>query len=109
MKMSFVAIFLPACISMSIMFKRNKFKSLTGYVFYDVLMYAKWVLGLNVLNLFLICIVLGRSDFYTNSLDKFNFSLFYMSIECVFAYILPYFFEIVRKYISVEFDTLDRK
>lgn len=103
--MEFVAVFLPACISMSILYRRNGNKSITGSLLYDIFKYVEWVIGINLINLFLICVVLRRTEIYSSAFDKLSVSMAYTSIACFWAILLPYVFETVRKFFSITFDT----
>ena len=99
--MSFVALFLPACISLIIRHKRNKTSKWS--VPESILEYAVLVM-INVL--FSQCIVvyiLGVHEVDMSALQSFPFFTKYLVISMILAWLAPYVEEIGHKYIKVSF------
>ncbi len=91
---------------MKILYKRNQ---LSDNIMSNVFRYGSWVLGLNLLTLVLIVYGLHISGTEVYVFDSFPFVIKYVVIELVFAWIMPYIVESVRKYLSIAFEVEDKK
>lgn len=99
--MSFIALFLPACISVVIRHKRNK--ELTWKMPECIFEYAILV----VINTFLaeavITYGLRIDGVDITAFESFGFFTKYLFISSVIAFFIPYIEEIYRKYVSISF------
>ncbi|MDE5865159.1 MAG: hypothetical protein K2H31_00950 [Lachnospiraceae bacterium] len=99
--MSFIALFLPACISIMIRHKRNK--ELKWSLPESILEYAVLVM-INVLISQCIVVYIFRiSEVGMSSFHSFPFFTKYLAISMIIAWVMPYLVEIVRKYFEVSF------
>ncbi len=99
--MSFIALFLPAGISLMIRHKRNQ--ELKWRIPESILEYAVLVL-INVL--FCQCIIvylLGVHEVDMSALQRFPFFTKYLIIAMITAWLVPYVEEIGRKYFGISF------
>lgn len=105
--MKCVCVFLPAFISVAILNRRKGYKCVVDVV----LSYGMWTLFLNFLNMILVTYVLRIDNVVFDSLDSFPFALKYIAVASVMAFVFPYFFEIIKKFINIEFkvDVVDEK
>ena len=103
--MSFIALFLPACLSLIIRHKRNK--ELNWNIPESILEYAILVI-FNVLLSESIIVYVLQIETDIASFQSFPFFTKYMVISLFFAWLLPYVEEIGRKYIKVSF-TVDSR
>lgn len=99
--MSFIALFLPACISLIIRHKRND--SLKWSVPESIIEYAILVLINVLISQCVIVYVLGIGGVDMTAFQSMPFFTKYLVISIVIAWITPYLEEIGRKYISVSF------
>lgn len=92
----------PACVSMSIVYRRRERMGVTGSILFDLFKYGEWVLTLNLINLFLIRYVMNIDEAYEELFAKLSFAMKYTVVAVIFAVVLPYVIEIVNKYFSVQ-------
>lgn len=99
--MSFIALFLPACISLIIRHKRND--RLKWSVPESIIEYAVLVLVNVLVSQCIVIYVLGIDGVDVSAFQSFPFFTKYLVISMVTAWLTPYLEEIVRKNISVSF------
>ena len=99
--MSFIALFLPACISLMTRHRRNK--ELTWRIPESILEYAVLVMINVLLTQSVIVYVLGLGAVDITAFCSFPFFTKYMIISIFFAWLIPYVEEIGHKYVSVSF------
>lgn len=99
--MSFIALFLPACISMIIRHKRNKELKLN--LPESILEYAVLVMVNVLISQSVIVYVLRIGEVDISAFHSFPFFTKYLVISMIIAWITPYLEEIVRKYFEVSF------
>ncbi|MBD5505071.1 MAG: hypothetical protein HDR09_15405 [Lachnospiraceae bacterium] len=99
--MSFIALFLPACISLIIRHKRND--KLKWSVPESIIEYAILVLVNVLVSQCVIVYVLGIGGVDMSAFQSFPFFTKYLVISMALAWLTPYLEEIGRKYISVSF------
>lgn len=100
--MSFIALFLPACISLVIRHRRNQ--NSVWSMPQSLLEYGILVLINVLLSGSVIVYGLGVSEVNMEAFSSFPFFTKYVMIASVIAYILPYVEEFFRKYISISFE-----
>jgi len=99
--MSFIALFLPACISLMIRHKRNK--ELKWGIPESIFEYAILVIINVLVSQCIIVYILGIKEVDISALQSFPFFTKYLVISIVIAWLMPYVEEIGRKYISISF------
>lgn len=99
--MSFIALFLPACISLIIRHKRNR--ELKWGIPESILEYAVWVMINVLVSQCIIVYVFRIGEVDISALNSFPFFTKYLVISIVIAWIMPYLEEIGRKYIGISF------
>lgn len=104
--MSFIALFLPACISLMIRHKRNK--ELSWRIPESILEYAVCVIFNVLLSQCIIVYVLRIDAVDITAFRSFPFFTKYMVISLFVAWLMPYVVEIGHKYIKVSFSVDSR-
>ena len=99
--MSFIALFLPACISLIVRHKRND--ALKWSVPESIIEYAILVLVNVLVSQSVIVYVLGIGGVDMSAFESLPFFTKYLAISIVLAWLTPYLEEIGRKYIGVSF------
>lgn len=100
--MSFIALFLPACISMVIRHKRSKKE---GWHMPEALLEYGILVLINVfLSTVIIVYGLRISEVNMEAFLSFPFFTKYLFISIFLACILPYVEEFIRKYINISFE-----
>lgn len=99
--MSFIALFLPACISLAIRHRRNS--KLKWSVPESIIEYAVLVLVNVLLSQCIVVYVLGGGGVEASAFQSMPFMTKYLVIAIILAWLLPYLEEIVRKYIDISF------
>lgn len=101
--MIWICLLMPACFSVLIQYQRNGNKPLSGNVVVELCRWGAWVLTDNLLTIFTVLYLLGYGSLQTEVFESFSFAMKYAGISLVFACILPYILEIIRKFVSVTF------
>lgn len=104
--MSFIALFLPACLSLIIRHKRNK--ELGWSMPESILEYAVLVIFNVLLSESIIVYVLRVEAVDVTAFQSFPFFTKYMVISLLIAWLMPYVEEIGRKYIQISFSVDSR-
>lgn len=99
--MSFIALFLPAGISLMIRHKRNQ--ELKWKIPESILEYVVLVLVNVLLSQCIIVYLLGIHEVDMSAFQSFPFFTKYLVIAMLIAWLVPYVEEIGRKYIEVSF------
>lgn len=99
--MSFIALFLPACVSLMIRHKRNT--ELKWKMPESILEYAVLVLLNVLLSQCVVVYLLGIHEVDMSAFQSFPFFTKYMVIAMGIAWLMPYVDEIGRKYIGISF------
>ena len=99
--MSFIALFLPACISQVIRHKRND--RLKWSIPESIIEYAILVLINVLISQCIVVYVIGIDGVDMSAFQSFPFFTKYLVISTVLAWLAPYLEEIVRKHIDVSF------
>jgi len=97
--MSFIALFMPACISMLIRHRRKK----ESYSVKNILEYAVLVIANVWMSQIIIVYILGIKEVDMTAFQSFPFFTKYMLISVITACLLPYAEEIFCKYIGISF------
>jgi len=97
--MKYVCILLPAFIAVAVKNNRGEKKDLLG----TILSFGLWTLLLNLINMILITYVLRMDGVTADALESFSFAIKYIVVGSVMAFVLPYVFEIVSKYLHIDF------
>lgn len=105
--MSFIALFLPSCISLIIRHKRND--RLKWSVPESIIEYAILVLINILLSQCVIVYILGIGEIDISAFQSFSFFTKYLLISMALAWLTPYLEEIRRKYISISFNVESSK
>ncbi len=103
--MSFIALFLPASISMMIRHKRNR--NLKWSIPESIMEYAILVMANELISQCIVVYVLGIGQVDMTAFQSFPFFTKYLVISMSIAWLTPYIEEIVRKYINVSFSVED--
>ena len=99
--MDIIALFLPACITMSI--RQQRGAGCEKKLFPVLLEYGKTVLWCNLLTMGVITYVLRVSDVQSDAFKSFPFFSKYVIIAMFFAFIMPYISEVIGRYIKIRF------
>lgn len=99
--MSFIALFLPAGISLMIRHKRNQ--ELKWRIPESILEYAILAMINVLLSQGIIVYLLGIREVDMSALQSFPFFTKYLVIAMIIAWLVPYVEEIGRKYIEISF------
>lgn len=97
--MEFIALFIPALITVSVRYRRNKGEM---WKWFDYVKEYGVALLVNVIfTQAVIVYVLGATGEGTLDFERFAFSTKYLVIACFLAFVLPYVWEALTKAISV--------
>lgn len=99
--MEWICLLLPACVALSIQKRRNKWEKRD---IEQVLLWAKWVITINMLTMVAVLCFFGFSEILTESFQSFSFALKYLCLSLFFAIVVPYVIEVFRKYIGVSLE-----
>lgn len=97
--MSFIALFMPACISMLIRHRRKN----ETYSVKSILEYATLVIANTWISQIIVVYILGIKEVDMTAFQSFPFFTKYMLISVLTACLLPYAEEILCKYIGISF------
>lgn len=100
--MEFIALFIPAIITVSVRYRRNA-GELWKWFWY-VREYAVALLVNVIFTQGVIVYVLGATGEGTSDFERFAFSTKYLVIACFLAFVLPYIWEALTKAVSVSVD-----
>ena len=104
--MSFIALFLPAGISLMIRHKRNQ--ELKWRIPESILEYVVLVLINVLLSQCIIVYLLGIHEVDMSAFQSFPFFTKYLVIAMLIGWLMPYVEEIGRKYIEISFSVGDK-
>lgn len=107
--MKWICLLLPACVSMLIRYRRKGEQQSRESMFIEICCWGVWVLINNLLTIFTLLYVVGHDSLVVEVFDSFAFSMKYIGIAFVFAWVMPYVVEIIEKYISITFTVAERK
>lgn len=100
--MEFIALFMPAIITVSVRYRRNagEMWNWFGYIKeYGIALLVNVVMTQAV-----VVYVLGATGESVSDFERFAFSTKYLVIACFLAFVLPYVWEALTKAISVSVD-----
>ena len=104
--MEWICWLFPACVAMSIMYKRNKETEKKFHVIKELCDYGCWVIGINIITLIVIhC--LGVRNVLVEAFSSLSFALKYLVIATVIAGIVPYIKELMSN-ITIKIEPIDR-
>lgn len=104
--MKWIAVFLPSIITITIRYKRSngdRWKILRYISEYFIAVICNVVITQSTVQYFLSDGVID-----TKAFERFTFFTKYMIIACVLAFIIPYIYEIISKYIHVSIKVKER-
>lgn len=101
--MKWICLLLPACVSMLVINKRKGEQEASKNVLVDIWRWGVWVLINNLLTFFTLLYVVGYDSLLMEVFESFSFSMKYTLLALIYAWIIPYMVEIVKKYISITF------
>lgn len=101
--MKWICLLLPACVSMLVIYNRKGGQATSKNVIVDIWRWGVWVLINNFMTFFTLLYIVGHDSLVVDVFDSFAFSMKYILIALVYAWIIPYMVEIVKKYISITF------
>lgn len=101
--MMWICLLMPACFSMMIQYRRNGNRPLSDNMVVELCRWGSWVLVNNLLTIFAVLYLLGYGSLLTEVFESLAFAMKYAGISLVFACVLPYIVEIIRKFVSVTF------
>ncbi len=104
--MSFIALFLPAGISLMIRHKRNQ--ELKWRIPESILEYVVLVLINVLLSQCIIVYLLGIHEVDMSAFQSFPFFTKYLVIAMLIGWLMPYVEEIGRKYVEISFSVGDK-
>lgn len=97
--MEFIALFLPAIVTVSIRYKRNNGQLWTWFEY--VKEYAQSVLINVILSQCVVVYVLGATGEEISDFARFAFSTKYLIIACALAFAVPYIWEALAKAVAI--------
>lgn len=100
--MEFIALFLPAVITVCVRYKRNAGQIWNWFVY--VKEYAVALLVNVIVTQGVIVYVLGATGEGTSDFERFAFTTKYLVIACFLAFVFPYIWEALTKAVSVSVD-----
>lgn len=100
--MVYFCLLLPACVSMAIQYKRNNEKKKNS-VLAEIFGFGCWVLVINLITMAFITYFLGIEEIVADAFNSFSFAMKYTVIATMFAFVMTYVVEIVKKYFSISF------
>lgn len=105
--MIFVALLFPAAISILISYRHsnNPLKICVKSIFE----YMVWTIINILLSTSTIVYILGISEVDSNAFNSFPFFTKYVIIALLFAVILPYIVEIIKKYFDIKMDIVENE
>lgn len=101
--MKWICLLLPACVSMKISYQRNGNQPLSENALFEVFRWGCWVIVNNILTMITMLFVFKHGSIVVEVFESFGFSLKYMVVSLAFACVLPYIFEILKKYVAITF------
>lgn len=104
--MEWICYLLPAFVSVKIVSNRNKENTVS--IRSEIIRFGNYVLGINLLTMCVIQYVLGI-EAGQEYLYSFGFATKYMIIALVWAVVLPYAVETIKKYIELTFSIKVKK
>lgn len=100
--MTIIALFFPAAVSVLIRYKRTKQQILFSAKL--VLDYFLWLITNVLLTEGTIVYVFGISEAQSVYFESFPFFVKYVVIAMIFACVIPYIVEIIKKYFRIEME-----
>lgn len=105
--MIFVALLFPAAISILISYRRSN--NPLKFCVKSIFEYMVWTIINILLSTSTIVYILGISEVDSNAFNSFPFFTKYVIIALLFAVILPYIVEIIKKYFDIKMDIVENE
>ena len=102
--MEWICWLFPACISKTIIYKRNKIKQENLCSIKELFGWASWVVMINSITLTIIMYYLGMNEIVVDTFSSIPFAFKYLLIATGFAIVLPYILEVLTKFINVSLE-----